>query len=159
MGLPCYPRGNYREVFSGGTPASLVSSCDHRAVDILRGPGLLDERAEDLPHYPHVRAPRAGPTTTPFLLRPIKGELLLISIYASEASRKAVLAADFEAQNQGHAGTRERDSGTGIAPARGTGGASPGSGDAPFLGVLCQQPIPFDPHGKSETNVRSVGRK
>ena len=45
--LPC--EGELSRLRSGGTPASLLSS-RHLSCRSIRGPGLLDERAEDLPH-------------------------------------------------------------------------------------------------------------
>ena len=45
--LPC--EGELSRLRSGGTPASLLSS-RHLSYRSIRGPGLLDERAEDLPH-------------------------------------------------------------------------------------------------------------
>ena len=45
--LPC--EGELSRLRSGGTPASLLSS-RHLSCRSIRGLGLLDERAEDLPH-------------------------------------------------------------------------------------------------------------
>jgi len=45
--LPC--EGELSELRSGGTPASLLSS-RYLSCRSIRGLGLLDERAEDLPH-------------------------------------------------------------------------------------------------------------
>ena len=45
--LPC--EGELSRLRSGGTPASLLSS-RHLSCRSIRGPGLLDERAADLPH-------------------------------------------------------------------------------------------------------------
>ena len=41
--------GELSRLRNGGTPASLLSS-RHLSCRSIRGPGLLDERAEDLPH-------------------------------------------------------------------------------------------------------------
>ena len=45
--LPC--EGELSRLRSGGTPASLLSS-RHLSCRSIRRPGLLDERAEDMPH-------------------------------------------------------------------------------------------------------------
>jgi hypothetical protein len=47
--LPCEGELQLSELRSGGTPASLLSS-RHLSCRSIRGPGLLDGRAEDLPH-------------------------------------------------------------------------------------------------------------
>ena len=52
--LPC--EGELSRLRSGGTPASLLSS-RHPSCRSIRGPGLLDERAEDLPHSAQEDSP------------------------------------------------------------------------------------------------------
>ena len=42
--------GELSTLRSGGTPASMFPHGTSAAVNSIRGPGLLDERAEDLPH-------------------------------------------------------------------------------------------------------------
>jgi hypothetical protein len=52
--LPC--EGELSRLRSGGTPASLLSS-RHLSCRSIQGPGLLDERAEGLPHYVQEDSP------------------------------------------------------------------------------------------------------